>query len=79
MALAPWLQAMAGDSERRSNSTDGITVVRREAGARRSPTRQYQSATPPQVTAKHHAYTVAVPFVGTWTDDVTEKATMPCG
>ena len=63
------------------NPDDGITVVRDGPACPRLTDPAYQSATPPQVSARASIlYTVDVPFVGTWTDvNVTEKATMPCG
>jgi Flp pilus assembly protein TadG len=63
-----------------ANTTDGITVVLQGPACPALTNTAYQSATPPQVTAgASKTYTVTVPFVGTWTRDVTESATMPCG
>ena len=63
-----------------TNATDGITVVLDGAACPALTNPAYQTSTPPQVTAKaSKVYTVTVPFVGSWTKDVVERAKMPCG
>jgi Flp pilus assembly protein TadG len=63
-----------------TNATDGITVVLEGAACPALTNPAYQTATPPQVTAKaSKVYTVTVPLVGSWTRDVIERAKMPCG
>jgi len=63
------------------NDTDGITVTLDGSACPALSDPNYQTATPPKVTAKAtKPYTLSIPFVGTWTNiAVTEKATMPCG
>jgi hypothetical protein len=64
------------------NPGDGITVVLDGSACPALSDPAYQSATPPQVTAKASTTDVVVvniPFIGTWTKKVSEKATMPCG
>src|SRR4051794_4006258 len=59
------------------NLTDGITVVLEGLACLPLTNPAYQSATPPQVTAKaSKTYTVTVPLVGSWTKDVIERASM---
>jgi Flp pilus assembly protein TadG len=63
-----------------ANATDGITVVLEGSACPALTNPAYQSATPPQVTARaSRTYTVTVPFVGSWTKDVIERVKMPCG
>ena len=81
LALKPGVASPSADP----NPSDGITVTldldspaSAYCPALTNPA--YQTATPPAVRAKATKnYTVTVPFIGTWTKDVTEKATMPCG
>jgi Flp pilus assembly protein TadG len=78
LALKPGVASPSADT----NVPDGITVVLDPASAAcpalTNPV--YQTPTPPQVTAKaSKTYTVTVPFVGSWTNDVVERAKMPCG
>ena len=63
-----------------TNATDGITVVLDGAACPPLTDPAYQTSTPPRVTAMaSRVYTVTVPFVGSWTRDVVERASMPCG
>jgi Flp pilus assembly protein TadG len=80
LALKPGAATAPADP----NTTDGITVVLDPSppNALCPPLTNvaYQSATPPQVSARaSKVYTVSVPFVGSWTRTVTETAKMPCG
>jgi Flp pilus assembly protein TadG len=78
MALRPGASAPPADP----NTTDGITVDLSSSSALCPALTDaaYQSDTPPQVIAvASQTYIVTVPFLGSWTKDVTEEAKMPCG
>ena len=65
------------------NATDGITVTLEGLPCPALSDPEYQTDTPPRVTAKATTtYTVSVPFVPGWSNhpvEVTERAIMPCG
>jgi Flp pilus assembly protein TadG len=63
------------------NDTDGIEVTLEGPACPALSDPDYQTDTPPRVTAKATTtFTVSIPFVHTWTDvEVTERAIMPCG
>jgi Flp pilus assembly protein TadG len=76
LALKPGVASPPADT----NASDGIAVILVGSACPALTNPAYQLANPPQVTAQaSKTYTVTVPFVGSWTKNVTESATMPCG
>jgi Flp pilus assembly protein TadG len=77
LAIKPGVASPSADT----NATDGITVVLEGAACPALTNPAYQTANPPQVTAKASTtFTVDIPFVGTWPSvGVIERVSMPCG